>query len=428
MEEHVTLALQYGQDEAQFRVPAKCLLRPVNRRDNAEAIPDVAAAVRNALESPLDFPPLRQALTPDDSLAILVNEHYRRLPDLLVPVLQHIEQAGIHLERATLLCPPRLPGVAPPPWREQLPQEYAAIRVEEHDPKNRQRLCYLAATQAGRRLYLNRTLVEADQIILVGPASYDPVLGFGGGFGDLFPSLADEEVRREFLRRAVAEPPGEKPNLALREAQEVSWLLGVPFWVAAVPGRGDDIQAILAGPLAQIAPRVREALALAQDYRFPWRAEVVVTALSGDPRWLSFEDLTRALAVASRLVQPGGKIFALAHINAETLGPAARQLEQFDNPITLLSHARRDFLADTLSIWYLAVATRRASIYLYGSLPQPIVRNMYATPVGSLQEIQRVLERCGSCIFLPDGHRANASVTGTMPAVVGGDFRSQQKS
>jgi nickel-dependent lactate racemase len=417
MNERITVSLEYGQSTAQFSVPARCLLRATQGGQEVPDVADVRAAVRQALESPMGFPPLRQALTPDDRLAIVINENYRRLPDLLIPLLEHLEQAGVQLERTTLVCPPRLPGVPPPPWREELPSSFAAIPVEEHDPKNRARLCYLAGTKAGRRLYLNRTLVEADQIILVGPAGYDPVLGYGGGFGDLFPALGDEETRREFVRRAVEDPPGKKSSPAMQEAEEVGWLLGVPFWLAAIPGRGDQVRHIVAGPLETISPHVRELLEATHHHYFPWRAEVVVTAISGDPRWHRFDDLARALAAAARLVQHGGKIVVLARIDEATLGPAARQLQQFDNLIALLSHARRENLADVQTIWHLAVAARRAHLYIYGSFPEKLAEHMYATAIGSLQEIQRLLDHAQSCIFLPDGHRVNASVLGTMPAV-----------
>lgn len=421
MDERVTITVDYACKRAQFVVPSRRLLRAVNGVRESACICDVTGKVLEALESPVDFPPLRQALTADDRLAIVISENYRPLPDLLAPLLEYIQQTGVQLERITLVCPPRLPGVTPPPWHEELPSQYAAIQVEEHDPKNRARLCYLAGTRAGRRLYLNRTLVEADQIIIVSPASYDPVLGYGGGFGDLFPALADEETRYTFARRAMEEPPGEKANPALREAEEVGWLLGVPFWLAAIPGHGDGIREIIAGPLATIFARVRASLDASHRYNFPWRAEVVVTSISGDPRWHSFEDLTRALAAASRLVQHGGKIIALADVNPQSLGPAARQLEQFDDAVALLSHARREKLADVQSIWHLAVAARRARLFLYGSFPEDLVEHMHATALSSLEEIQRLLEHAESCIFLPDGHRANAAVLGATPTHGEGD-------
>jgi len=415
-QDRLQVQVHYGLTSAEFTVHSQKLLRAADSQDDSATVEDVRAAVRQALEAPVDFPPLYRALTPDDRLAIVVNEYFRRLPDLLIPLLEHVQQAGVSLERITLLCPPRIPGVAPPPWREELPPAFAQVRVEEHDPGDRARLAYLAGTQGGRRLYLNRTLVEADQIIVAGPAEYDPVLGYGGGLGDLFPNLADAPTRQEFLRRTVEDPPAQTANPALREAEEVGWLIGVPFWLAAVPGPGDTVRAIFAGPAATIAPLVRRALDAQSCYRFPWRAEVVVTAVSGDPRWHRFHDLTRALAAASRLVQQGGKIIALSQLSAETLGPAARQLGQFESPVAALTRARRQQLADMQTVWHLAVAARRAHLYLYGNLPHELVENMFATALTSLQEVQRLLDHAESCIFLPDGHRANALVLGTMPA------------
>ena len=53
-------------------------------------------------------------------------------------------------------------------------------------------LANLASTKAGRRVYLNRSLVDADQLIVVGRFHYDPMLGYAGGLSDLFPALSDD--------------------------------------------------------------------------------------------------------------------------------------------------------------------------------------------------------------------------------------------
>ena len=60
---------------------------------------DPTAAVRAALDAPLHYPPLRRALTPDDHVAVLVDEDLPHLARLLVPLLVPIE---LEVEDGTL--------------------------------------------------------------------------------------------------------------------------------------------------------------------------------------------------------------------------------------------------------------------------------------------------------------------------------------
>src|SRR5262249_30850338 len=71
---HMTrIDLPVGRSPWELRVRPECLLTP---RRAAEPAPmsDVAGAVRDALERPLRFEPLRRALTPDDRVTIVVDE------------------------------------------------------------------------------------------------------------------------------------------------------------------------------------------------------------------------------------------------------------------------------------------------------------------------------------------------------------------
>src|SRR5207248_332210 len=58
-------------------------------------------------------------------------------------------------------------------------------------------------------------------------------------------------------------------------------------------------------------------------------ADVVVVQVSGDPSHHTFADLARALACASRVVAPEGKIIVLSG-GTPALGPGAQLLRQAD--------------------------------------------------------------------------------------------------
>src|SRR5262249_41637553 len=152
-------------------------------------VKDVASAMRQVLENPLRFPPLRRALTPDDHVTIVLDEDLPRLGEMLTPLLEHVASARVSPEAITLLSPK---PAAQQHWLDDLPETFQDVRVETHDPADRKKLSYLATTKRGRRVYLNRSLVDADQLVILSRRRYDPLLGYSGLEDVIFPALGDE--------------------------------------------------------------------------------------------------------------------------------------------------------------------------------------------------------------------------------------------
>src|SRR5215204_5982718 len=89
---HVPIGV--GRERLTLDVPADRAVR-LNRVDYPPALSDPVGAVREALDSPLRYPALRQALTPDDHVTVVVDEHLPRLAELVTAVLDNIVGAGV---------------------------------------------------------------------------------------------------------------------------------------------------------------------------------------------------------------------------------------------------------------------------------------------------------------------------------------------
>jgi nickel-dependent lactate racemase len=395
------IAIDYGRQRLEVEAAPGHHLAGVR---GPAAIEDPGGAVRASLESPFSFPPLRRALTPDDHVAVVVDERLPNLAGLLVPLLEHVASAGLDPETLTLVCPT---SSAAPAWIDQLPDEFDGVRVEVHDAKDRRKLSYLATTAAGRRLYLNRTVIDADQVVVLTGRRYDPWLGYGGAEGAIFPDLADEATREEAQRHPRFDPPGGDLWPLRKEAVEVTWLLGQPFYVQAIPARGDGIARILAGA----SDSCREGDRLLDASWRPHvarRPEAVVAALSGDPAGHTFADLANALAAAARIVQPGGRIILLADAPA-ALGPGADVLRASDDPQSALAALEKAPLPDVPAIQW-ARAACHARLSVLGNLPGETVEEMFASPLDGPGQVQRLVASAGECLVLQDAQRLMATV------------------
>src|SRR5438132_1206228 len=137
------VSIDYGRERLTVDVAADRLLA-LERPAPPVAVADPAAAVRDALESPLRFPPLRLALTPDDHVTVVVDERLPALTELITSVLDHIASAGVAPEAVTLLCPP---SSSRQDWVNDLPERHKAVQVAMHSPGDRKQLAYLATTR-----------------------------------------------------------------------------------------------------------------------------------------------------------------------------------------------------------------------------------------------------------------------------------------
>jgi hypothetical protein len=271
-------------------------------------------------------------------------------------------------------------------------------------------MAYLASTPQGRRVYLNRLLTDADFVLPIGRLGYDPVLGYRGPWGAIFPGLSDAETREDFRRRATDRRPSpERGWPTLTESADVSWLLGSQFHVGAMPG-GEGLARVVAGLDSSVRAEGSRAVDAAWTFRAPERAELVVAGIGGPDRPTRLEDLVAGLTTAARLVRRGGRIVALSRAEG-TMGPALRRLveagDERSAPGTLrgLEAAPDYFVARQL-----ARALAWADIYLLSSLDESDVDDLSMIALGRPEEARKLIAASGSCLLVSQAERTRVEV------------------
>jgi nickel-dependent lactate racemase len=397
------IAVHYGREQCEFEIAEN--KRIDDSRTIAADLSDPAGAVRTALEEPFNFPALRRALTPDDRVTVIVDENLPHLADVLIPVLEHITKAGITPENITLLS---APTSSSQPWIDELPEAFEEVHVEVHDPSDRKRLSYLATMRQGKRLYLNRAVVDADQLVVVSTRRYDPLLGRGGAEGAIYPGLSDTATIEALGSRMKPTALDAASALTRQEAVETAWLLGAPFFVQIIEGAGGSWSRVVAGSTeaSEEAGRLLDA-----RWRVPVSrlAELVIVTLTGDPAQQTFADWAAALACAVPVVEPNGRIVLLAQ-GRPAFGPATDLVRNTDEPEQVLKHLRREQALEMLPALQWATAASRARLYVLSELPPETVEELFATPLENAGQVQRLLENSGSYLFLEDAHRTLALI------------------
>jgi hypothetical protein len=363
--------------------------------------------IETALESPADYPPLRQMVVPGDRVVIALDPTIAHSDRVLATLAAPLEASGIEQGCLTVTSPP--PGPAPLAG----PMPLGAISVV-HNPDDLAQLAYLATTKHGRRIYLNRLLADADLIVPVGRLGYDPFLGYAGPWSVLFPGMTDRETIQSYrggLRDERNEVPKARSQASLDESLEVSWLLGTPFHVGVVPGVS-GLAEVIAGRDTSVRERGIAALDRLWTFRADSQAEMVVVGIGCRGTETTLESLVEGLATASRLVQHGGKIIALSRATG-AIGPALRRLIDADDPKRGAAALRgHEADADFLVACRLARILAWADVFLLSSLDNTLVEDLSMVPLEAPDQARRLVARSPSCSFVSQGDLTRAVVRG----------------
>ncbi len=397
---HIDVA--FGKETLGLEIDPENLISP-NRTPMPAAIEDPMEAMRQALEKPYNFPALRRALTPDDQIAIVVDESLPQLPHLLEALLQYLLDANIKMDAVTMVC---LPPSTLQTWLDDLPEQFDDAKIEVHNPDERKKLRYLATTKNGRRIYINRTVVDADQSIVLSRLGYNSISGYCGAELAIFPALSDDSTRKSMQGQLSLKPLGRNSFQIRQEAAEVTWLLGAPFFVQVIEDKDAELAHIVCG--VQESVDVGHKL-LDQRWRVEIEdpADVVVASLSGDPSRHSFAEMSKALANAARVVRRNGRIVLLTDSNPE-MGPAASFLKDVEDGAEALRVIAREPIQERESAFQWASAADQATIYLYSQIPEDSAEDLLTIPLKKPQETQKLLSKDRTCLFLPDAHKMMA--------------------
>lgn len=397
---------------------------PKARFGPAFAADEVAGAVEAALAEPLDYPPLSEAAIPGDRVVLAVDEGVPALEQVVVGTIGTLKNAGVEPGRVQVV-------VAEAVVCKRIEQTLADaglqnVKVESHDPNDRDSLSFLGMTKDEKPLLLNRTIADADLVIPIGCARLDGVLGNAGIYGSVFPRFGDTENLQRWRKwwRNLGHDPREAQDLWRKQADEAGWMLGAPMVLEVVPGpsgaessgtgSSGTVQQVLAGESRRVA---KESLSVAeqvwaQTYAQPASLVVATMADRGAPP--TWDDIARAVWAAEPVLAYDGALVLCCPALSRTSprpGKSVSRLLDFDDLDRVQRELSEDAEADTWAAWQLAAALQRGPVYLMSSMEPDFVETLGMAPVESFDQLQRLASRHESCIVLEDAHHVAAAVT-----------------
>ena len=362
----------------------------------------------------MEYPPLAKTTTPGDRVVVVLDPELPQVAQVTASVVQSLMVSGVDPDGITILRnevevaagienPLRL---VPGPTAER-------IRLLTHDPANRRNLAYLAATEGGEPILLNRLLTDADVVLPIGCMQRERSAGYFGIHTTIYPEYSDRPTQARFRKRDFFTGNGHHRELQ-HEVNHVAWLLGVNFSLQVVPAAGDGILQVLAGQSDVVRRQCRELYRAAWNRSVAHRSSLVVAAIEGPMRQQSWESLGRVLESAARLVEEDGAIAVCCDL-ATAPGPAFQQLMGGPTREEAMREIRRENPRDALPALQLARALETSRIYLLSRLDSGIVEDLDMIPIAGAEELARLAQRVTgsaqrSCLVLANAVHAMVHV------------------
>lgn len=267
--------------------------------------------VRVAVAAPADGPPLEAHVVPGDRAVVAVAGAVPQAEAVLAAIADRLQTAKVEAADTKALFAESLE-----PLRERgeavVPTSTGVGEVAVFDPANDAATSYLVADETGNPLYLARALVDADVVVAVGAWGWNAALGGRSLEGELWPAFGRLACRQELVRTLAR-----RGRHALTDwrtgMQEITWQLGVCASLRLVFGREGTLHAACFGTPDGAARQARAAAA-AWCPRIDEPVELAIASLS-DPH-AGFGCVTRAVAAAARVTQPGGTICVTCRVAA----------------------------------------------------------------------------------------------------------------
>lgn len=396
--------LGYGARQVPFRFDPQ-QFRLLTRHDSTPA-PLTDAGLHTALDAPINSPRLEEIVKPHERVIIVVPDATRaacvnRIAPLLV---ERLNRHGLSDRQISFLIGG---GIHRAPTAEEiygilgsdLPTK---VEVHPHDANDAASHAELGTTARGTPVILNRRLIEADRVVVVGAISLHYIAGFSGGRKAILPGCgAERSIQSNHLLSFDLETLEKRSGIASgcldgnpvhEDMLEAVGMLNPSFLVNTVLDGNNEIVAVYTGHWRDAHRRGCDEYLASHTVEVDERRPVVIVSAGGAPRDINLIQSHKAMEHASQVLAQGGTMIALAEC-AQGLGrdDFLRWFAPGGARATALMLAD-DYKINGQTAWGLRRKAERFRMLLVSALDADVVRQMGLEPHATLESALSVVQ------------------------------------
>ena len=421
------IRLAYGREGLEINLPDRLNIDVLEPR-HTESLPDQAAAIKDALNSPIDSRPLREMVKKSDTVGIVINDITRPMPyKIILPILLRelgdIPDGQILLFNAT--------GTHRPNTNAELTDMLGRDMLSKHriiqnDAGDRPSHKFVGTTDSGNEIWLHKAYLDCDVRILTGFIEPHFFAGFSGGGKAVMPGLALlETVLANHSVKNIDHPKATwgltNGNPIWQEIQQAASLAPPSFLLNLALNKDKKITAVFAGDFykayRQGCDYVRKNAMVAADKSY----DIVITSNSGYPQDINLYQSVKGMSTAARIVTNGGSIIVAAECRdgIPAHGQYGRLLYEAESHHSLLRKIHeKDFVRQDM--WQAQVhgmICQKADVYVHSrNLSDEQIKRAFLKPCPRIEDtVEELLHKYGpdaSIGVLPEGPQTIPYISG----------------
>jgi nickel-dependent lactate racemase len=314
------ITVPYGKSAVFCEIPDKRLKAVLCPRvHHHEAKTPETLLVKDALESAIDSPPLRELAKKKNSVVIITSDHTRPVPSRVTmpALLEEIRKGNPGAEITILIATGLHRTMTESEIADRFgPEISAKEKFVVHDCRDDANLVPLGTLPSGGKLEVNRLVTECDLLIAEGFIEPHFFAGFSGGRKAVLPGIAGyqsvlanhcaEFIAHDRARAGILDGnPIHEDMIFAAKAAKLAFILNVVLdadkkIVAAFAGDADAAHRKGCAFLAELA-NVKPAF-----------ADIVVTGNGGYPLDQNLYQAVKCMTAAEASIAPGGVIVVAA--------------------------------------------------------------------------------------------------------------------
>jgi nickel-dependent lactate racemase len=414
----MNVQLAYGHGHLSVEMPDR--QTTVIEPSHTPGLADERAAIMAALERPIGCVPLRDWIKPGNRVCIGFTDITRATPNhRLIPwLLEALANAHVPRENIILLnsLGTHRPNTRPELEKLLTPEIVRDYRVINHEPENPRELRQFGTTRDGTPALLNRTLAEADVRIITGFIEPHFFAGFSGGPKGIMPGLAGlQTVMSNHGAKNIAHPGSTfgvtDGNPIWEEMRDIALRVGPSFLLNVALNEGREITGVFAGDLLAAHKAGCEFVRRAAMQRVKAPFEIVVTTNSGYPLDQNLYQGVKGMSAGARIIQERGTLILACECREGVPdgSPMDKLLRSASGPEEILALLSTPGFQrpEQWQAQLQALIQRKASVLLYSSLSDEVVRRAFLTPCHDITAVvnERLRELgADACVaVLPQG-------------------------
>jgi nickel-dependent lactate racemase len=405
MKKH-NFSLKYGHGYVAISLPEDQILCEIVA-DEYPPLTDVPSAVKQALEQPIDAPPLRELVKPGEKVVIVVSDitrSWQRMPLILPTVVDTLNDAGISDNDISIL-------VALGGHRSNTEEEFklicgesvfARVKVVNHNARDMENMIYLGKTSRDTEVSINRLACEADRLILMGGIVYHYLAGYSGGRKSIIPGISSiETIQQNHIWTLEGGKIGSaiaRGNAVHEDMMEIVGFVQPDFIVNMIPTAEGGVAGIFAGNWFSAWMEGTKLVDQIYGVKIKELADIVITTCGGFPKDINLYQTGKTMDNAKAAVKQGGVVILLSECPDIYEPLEFIQWFDYDSKIEIVKALRQNYaIPGSIALGEIECSDKATFVMVTLRENAEIVRKAHMIPVTTIDEaLQIAYAKCGT--------------------------------